>query len=162
MRIKKDFILCFLPVVAVFCFVFLSPAFADMKKVDEAELARTNATVSGAPVNKQVTSVEKGVDNPETWRTSETLNKGDVAFSPSVNRESITLDMNVKGSPTHQFYFGGSTSNMTGGITCVPTRRSPLFKVCSTTRPSNSSERTPENRPCITRAFMISRTSASP
>ena len=38
----------------------------------------------------------------------------------------------------------------------IPTRRSPLFRVCSTTRFSSSSDRTPENRPCITRAFMIS------
>jgi hypothetical protein len=121
MRIKKYFLPCFLPVIAVLCFVFLSPAFADMKKVDEAELAQTNASVTGGSVNKQVASVEKGVDNPETWQANETINKGDVAFSPN-NRENITLDINVKGNPTHQFYYGGSTSNMTGGITSVQSR----------------------------------------
>ena len=51
--------------------------------VDEAELAQTNASVTGASVNKQVAGVEKGVDNPETWQASETINKGDVGFSPS-------------------------------------------------------------------------------
>jgi len=47
MRIKKYFLPCFLPVIAILCFVLLVPAFADMKKVDEAELARANASVTG-------------------------------------------------------------------------------------------------------------------
>lgn len=75
MRIKKYFLPCFLPVVAVFCFVFLSPAFAAMEKADEAELARTNASVTGTPVNDYVASVEKGVVNPEMWQASENFNK---------------------------------------------------------------------------------------
>jgi hypothetical protein len=118
MRIKKDFLICFLPVIAALCFVLLSPAFADMKMVDDAELARTNASVTGASPNKQVAVAEKGVANPETWQASETLNKGDLGLSPN-NRESIILDLNIKGNKTFQFYFGGSTSNMTGGITSV-------------------------------------------
>jgi hypothetical protein len=48
MRIKKYFRPCFLPVIVVLCFVLIAPAFAEMKKVDEAELARTNASVTGA------------------------------------------------------------------------------------------------------------------
>ncbi len=39
----------FLPVIAVLCFVFLSPAFADFRKVNECELARANASLMGQP-----------------------------------------------------------------------------------------------------------------
>ena len=49
MRIKKDFLPCFLSIIAVLCFVLLSPAFADFKKVNECELARTNASLTGMP-----------------------------------------------------------------------------------------------------------------
>ena len=49
MRIKKDFLLCFLPIIAVLCFVFIAPAFADFKKVNECELARANASLTGLP-----------------------------------------------------------------------------------------------------------------
>jgi len=120
MRIKKDFILYFLLIIAALSFVFLYPAFADMKKVDESELARTNASVTGASVNNQVAGVEKGVANTETWKTSEIINKGDVVFSPSVNVQEITgLDLNIRGQKTFQFYFGGSNTAVTGGVTSV-------------------------------------------
>ena len=36
-----------MPVIAVLCFVFLSPAFAEFKKVNECELARANASLTG-------------------------------------------------------------------------------------------------------------------
>ena len=49
MRIKKDFLPCFLPVIAVLCFVILAPAFAQFNKVNECELARTNASLTGEP-----------------------------------------------------------------------------------------------------------------
>ena len=49
MRIKKDFLLYFLSIIAVLCFVLLSPAFAEFKKVNECELARTNASLTGMP-----------------------------------------------------------------------------------------------------------------
>ena len=48
MRIKKYFLPCFLPIITVLCFVLIAPAFADMKKVDEAELAQANASVTRA------------------------------------------------------------------------------------------------------------------
>ena len=47
MRIKKDFLICFLSTITVMCFIFCSPAFADFKKVNECELARTNASLTG-------------------------------------------------------------------------------------------------------------------
>ena len=48
MRIKKYFLPCFLPVIAFLSFVLIASAFAEMKKVDEAELAGANASVTGA------------------------------------------------------------------------------------------------------------------
>jgi hypothetical protein len=48
-RIKKDFLPCFFPVIAVLLFVFISPAFAEFKKVNECELARANASLTGQP-----------------------------------------------------------------------------------------------------------------
>ena len=47
MRIKKDFLSCFLLIIVVLCFVLLAPAFADFKKVNDFELARTNASLTG-------------------------------------------------------------------------------------------------------------------
>ena len=49
MRIKQHLLPCFLPVLAVLWFVFLSPAFADFRKINECELARLNASLTGLP-----------------------------------------------------------------------------------------------------------------
>jgi hypothetical protein len=48
-RIKQNLLPCFLPVIAVLCFVFLSPSFAEFKKVNECELARASASLMGQP-----------------------------------------------------------------------------------------------------------------
>jgi hypothetical protein len=109
-----------IPVIAVVCFVLLAPAFADMKKVDEAELARTNASVTGAPVKDWNVGVEKDAVISETWQTNETLNNS--VYSPQMNKDTgdaINLDLNIKGQTTFQFYFGQWNSSMTGGITSV-------------------------------------------
>jgi len=47
MRIKQKFLPCFLLAVAALCFVFIPPAFSELKKVNECELARLNASVTG-------------------------------------------------------------------------------------------------------------------
>lgn len=47
MRIKKCFMPCFFLVIAVLFFGLLAPASADFKKVNERELARTNASLTG-------------------------------------------------------------------------------------------------------------------
>ena len=120
MWIKKYFLSCFLSVIAVLCFVFLSPAFADMKKVDEAELARANASVTGASVQDQIVGVEKGAVSPETCQACGT-GKEDVVFSPSESKETNFVSLNIKGQGTFNFIFGGWNSNMTGGITSVKT-----------------------------------------
>jgi len=120
MRIKKYFLPCFLPVIAVLCFVLLAPAFADMKKVDEAELAQANASVTGASVQDQIVGVEKGVVSPETCQACGT-GIGDAVFSPSESKETNFVGLNIKGQGTFNFIFGGWNSNMTGGITSVKT-----------------------------------------
>jgi len=123
MRIKKYFLPCFWPVIAVLCFVFLSPAFAEMKKVDEAELAQTNVSVTGASVKDQSVGVEKGMVIPEKCQACENLDKNGAVFSPLVGKtEGTGVDMNINGQTTFQFYLGGSITNMTGGITSVKPR----------------------------------------
>ena len=122
MRIKKYFLPCFLPVIAVLYFVLLAPAFADMNKVDEAELARTNASVTGESVKDQIAGVEKGVVIPEKCQACET-DAGGAVFSPSASKEPNIVSMNVRGQETLKFYFGGSSSYVTGpGITSVKPR----------------------------------------
>ena len=123
MRIKKYFLPCFWPVIAVLCFVFLSPAFAGMKKVDEVELARTNVSLTGTSVKDQNVGVEKGMVIPETCQTCENFDKNDAVFSPSVNRANwIGVDLNVSGQTTFKFYRGETNANMTGGIISVTPR----------------------------------------
>ena len=123
MRIKKYFLPCFLPVIAVLCFVFLSPAFADMKKVDEMELARTNVSVTGASVKDQSVGVEKGMAIPEKCQACENFDKNGAVFSPSMGKaDVIGVDMNINGQGTLHFYRGETNMNMTGGITSVTPR----------------------------------------
>ena len=114
MRIKKYFLPCFLPVIAVPCFFLLAPAFADMKKVDEAELARTNASVTGDSVKDQIVVIENGVVNPQRLPDSESFNTN---ASPSMSSSSAPtfLDMNINGQTTFTFGFGGSTSTERAG-----------------------------------------------
>ena len=119
MRIKKYFLLCFLPVIAVLCFVLLAPAFADMKKVDEAELAQMNASVTGESVKDQSAGVEKGVVIPEKCQACGT-DTGDAVLSPSVSMETNIVSMNIKNQETLKFYFGGSRTDVTGGIWVKP------------------------------------------
>ena len=53
MRKKQHLVPCFLLAAAILCFVFVSPAFSEFKKVNECELARTNASVTGQLVSTQ-------------------------------------------------------------------------------------------------------------
>ena len=117
MRIKKYFLPCFLPVIAVLCFVFLSPAFADMKKVDETELAQANASVTGASIKEPIVSVDK---NTVLWENDHLINSTERVFSPVVNKatEAINLNLNINGQETFNFYFEKGNSTITGpGIT---------------------------------------------
>jgi len=48
---KQHPVPCFLLAAAIVCFLFISPAFSEFKKVSECELARTNASVTGQPAS---------------------------------------------------------------------------------------------------------------
>ncbi len=109
MRIKKYFLPFFLPVIAVLCFVFLSPAFADMKKVDEAELARTNASVTGAPVKDW---------NASAVSADGTFDKTVLVSSPP-NSKGFSLNLPSLGPETWTYNFGAYDPNYVGILTGV-------------------------------------------
>ena len=105
--------------VLLFGAVLVSPAFADMKKVDEAELAQANASVTGASIKEPVAGVDKNTvlqENDPRQKDTERV------FSPAVNKPMVatSLNLNISGQETFNFYFGGSNSTITGpGITPV-------------------------------------------
>jgi hypothetical protein len=110
--------------VLLFSAVLVSPAFAEKKKVDDADLARMNASVTGAPVKTQIIVIEKDEDNLEILQAREKeMLKTDIGSSPSVTKttEPISKNQNINGQ-TYQFSFGASTLNTTGGITSVKPR----------------------------------------
>jgi hypothetical protein len=97
--------------------VLVSPAFADMKKVDETELARANASVTGASIKEPIASVDK---NAVLWDNDHLKNSTERVFSPAVNKatEAINLNLNIGGQETFNFYFERGNSTITGpGIT---------------------------------------------
>jgi len=114
MRIKKYFLPCFLPIIAVLSFVLIAPA-ADMEKVDDAELAQVNASVTGEAVPDQIVGVEKDAVSPETWKASGT-NTGDAVFSPSVSTESAFVSLNINGQETFKFGISGVTATVPAGV----------------------------------------------
>jgi hypothetical protein len=114
MRIKKYFLPCFLPVIAVLCFVLLVPAFADMKKVDEAELARANASVTGASDKDSNAGAVSAVGTPD---------KTVLNLYPPDSKDSNSFSLNVPlgaettyywhpwaNNGTNQLYWGGGTT----------------------------------------------------
>jgi len=114
---------CLIPAVMILLFIFPLPVLAQMKKVDDAELARTNASVTGNSVKDQATGVEKSLVRTETEQTPGILDKGGAVSSLSLSKsnvmESIGLNLNINGQETFKFYYGGSTSTVTGGVKAV-------------------------------------------
>lgn len=113
MRIKKYFLPCFLPVIAVLCFVFLSPAFADMEKVDEAELARANASVTGAS-NKDW--------NASAVSAGGTLDKTVLNLYPPDSKASGFSLLPSLGPETGTYNYGAFNPNYVGTLNTVKTR----------------------------------------
>ena len=108
MRIKKYFLPCFLPVIAVLSFVLLAPAFADMKKVDEAELAKVNTSVTG--------------ESDKDWNASAvsaggTLDKTILVSSPPDSKASGFSLLPSLGPETWTYMQGCPTCNGSGLIT---------------------------------------------
>lgn len=98
-----------IPVIAVVCFVLLAPAFADMKKVDEAELARTNASVTGAPVKDW---------NASAVSADGTFDKTVLVSSPP-NSKGFSLNLPSLGPETWTYNFGAYDPNYVGILTGV-------------------------------------------
>ena len=105
--------------------ILYSPASAEMKKVDEAELARTNAPMSGsASIKNRNTDAKGNVIRVETEPAIIIADKGISPLSMSGQKamEGGSLNLNISGQETWQFNFGGFNANYYGGITGVKTR----------------------------------------
>ncbi len=103
--------------------VLVYPAFAQMKKVDEAELARANASVTGESVKNQAVTAEKGAAVQQSVSTGN-LAKGDSVLVPYDNSlESVGISLNIKGQETFTFRIDRSRSEVTGGVTGVTPHR---------------------------------------
>ena len=103
--------------------LLIAPAFAEMKKADESELSRTNASVTGASVKGQIVDVEKYVldQEKETLQDSKTFNK-DANAPPSVSKGSNSVDTYVSGHTASNVGFAGLNMITTGGITAAKPR----------------------------------------
>jgi len=104
--------------VLMFGAVIVSPAFAEMKKVNEADLSGANASVTGASVKYQTVGVENYVVNlqplPDSEYTNSLMNAYKKAStSMSSSTPPFFLDTTID---DQKRYFGGSTSNKTGGV----------------------------------------------
>jgi hypothetical protein len=108
MRIKKYFLPCFLPIIAVLSFVLPAPAFADMKNVDEAELAQANASVTRASDKDW---------NAFAVSAGGTLNKTILDYSPPDSKASGFSLLPSLGPETWTYMQGCPTCNGSGLIT---------------------------------------------
>ena len=107
----------------IFGAILVSPTFADMKKVDEADLSKIKASVTGASVKNRNADIEKDVRDQERLLASEreTFNK-DAYVSPSVSKESNPVDQTISDRTTSNFGFTGMNMGITGGINAVKSR----------------------------------------
>jgi hypothetical protein len=107
----------------LFCTILVSPAFAQMKKVDEAELALTNASVTGESVKNQGVAAEKGAAVQDSVTTGN-LAKGESLLVPYDNSfESVGINLNIKGQESFTFRVDRFRSETTGGVTGVSSHR---------------------------------------
>ena len=102
--------------------VLVSPAFAQMQKVDEEELARANASVTGESVKSQGGAAEKGAAVQDTVTTGNLARES--VLVPSNNAlESVGISLNIKGQETFTFRVDRIHSETTGGVTGVSSHR---------------------------------------
>jgi hypothetical protein len=115
---KKNILQYLLCIMMMFALILVSAAFAELKKVDERELALTNASVTGAAVQVQTPKIEKGMILPETDQTDPTFGKGATAFAPAASnaKDGLGLNLNIKGEGTFKLEFGPYHTNTSGGI----------------------------------------------
>jgi hypothetical protein len=114
MRIKKYFLPYFLPVIAVLCFLFLSPAFAEMKKVDETELARANASVTGASNKESHAGAVSAVGTTDKTVLDlyppDSKDSNSFSLKPPTGPETTYYDHTAYNNGNNQLYWGGGTT----------------------------------------------------
>jgi hypothetical protein len=115
---KKKYGLAILCAVLLFCAVLVSPAFAQMTKVDEAELAEANASLTGRE-SPEVAGAEGAVDKTgsvlftstseatDSSRSGSTLN-----YLPASGPEKIFYDHPWANNGTNQWYWNGGTTSV--------------------------------------------------
>ena len=110
-------------VALLLCAVLVSPSFGQMMKVDEEELARANASVTGASVKNQGVAAEKGATVQDSVTTGN-LAKGESVLVPYDNSlESVGISLNIKGQETFTFRVDRIHSETIGGVTGVTPHR---------------------------------------
>jgi hypothetical protein len=94
--------------------LLIAPAFAELKKADEVELAKAKASVTGASAKEQTVGIEKDMLDQEQamLQASETFKKG-ANVSPSVSKESI-VDTYISDHTANNSGFVGANSTVTG------------------------------------------------
>ena len=123
-EMKNRFTLPIFSLVFLIGAVLVSPVSAELKKLDDAELARTNASVTGIAVKDKIAGAKRGTVRPETEHAILSPDKGTTLLFTSGNKamEGISLNLNISGQETWQFNFGSYNTNYYGGITGVRTR----------------------------------------
>mgnify|MGYP001279876733 CR=1 FL=1 len=118
MKIKKSFFIALMTLLGIT--FFLSAGLAAMEKVDEKELAGTNASVVVIPLQNKGSAIERIPSWQDTASTPATAEKGDAFTSQGVKgMEGLGISLNVKGQETFKFQVGGVSTITTGGVTHV-------------------------------------------
>jgi len=101
--------------ILLFGAVLVSPAFADMEKVDEAELARTNASVTGA------SDKDSNAGSVSAFGTFDNTVR---IFYPWDSKASEGFSVNVPslGPEAWTYNFGANNPNYFGNLTGVKSR----------------------------------------
>jgi hypothetical protein len=115
---KKNRVPAILCAVLLFCAVFALPSFAQMTKVDEAELAEANASVTGmeSPGTAGAAGVVDktgSVHFTSTRGATETVNAGpSLNYLPASGPESIYYHHPWANNGTNQWYWGGGSTSL--------------------------------------------------
>ena len=120
-KMKKNYGLAILCAVFLFCAVLSPPAFAQMTKVDEAELAEANASVTWmeSPGAAGATGASGAVDKTGSVYFTSTSGATDSSGSgytlnylPASGSERIFYDHPWANNGTNQWYWNGGTSTV--------------------------------------------------
>ena len=115
---KRKYGLAILCAVFLFCAVLVSPAFAQMTKVDEEELALTNASVTGIVNPEEARSagtIDKAgsVNFTQTSGSTETVSVGpSLNYLPASGPDSMYYHHPWANNGTNQWYWGGGSTSL--------------------------------------------------